>query len=133
MLLGQLQPGCRSIESPHSPNGHILDGLIKRNTAAILLGQCQKFHCGFICIVIFLGIFLNRCQFRLTGLIVEPFNSTHSFLLIHIFKGTGPLLNPASQKGVPDKVIGAQVRKTAPCAGSYSHRQSSMANTQPIL
>ena len=84
----------------------ILNGLIKRNTAAILLGQCQKLCCGFLGTAVFLGIFLDRRLFRLTGLIIEPSNPAHSFVLIHIFKGTGLFLHPAGQKGVPDKMVG---------------------------
>ena len=84
----------------------ILNSLIKRNTAAILLGQCQKICCGFLGTAVFLGIFLDRRLFRLTGLIIEPSNPTHSFVLIHIFKGTGLLLHPAGQKGVPNKMVG---------------------------
>ena len=83
----------------------ILNGLIKRNTAAILLGQCQKLCCGFLGTAVFLGIFLDRRLFRLTGLIIEPSNPTHSFVLIHILKGTGLLLHPAGQKGVSDKMM----------------------------
>ena len=72
----------------------ILNGLIKRNTAAILLGQCQKLYCGFLGITVFLGTFLGCRLFRLAELIMEPCNPMHSFLLIHIFKGTSHL--PAS-------------------------------------
>ena len=83
----------------------ILNGLIKRNTASILFGQCQKLCCGFLGTTVFLGIFLDCRLFRLTGLIIEPNNPTHSFVLIHILKGTGLLLHPAGQKGIPDKMM----------------------------
>src|SRR5699024_176245 len=94
----------------------ILNGLIKRNTASILLGQCQKLCCGFLGATVFLSIFLNRRLFRLTGLIIEPSNPTHSLVLIHVFKGTGLLLHPAGQKSVPDKVMGIG-QKICPLCG----------------
>ena len=67
----------------------------------------------------FLGIFLDCRLFRLTGLIVEPSNPTHSFVLIHIFKGTGLLLHPAGQKGIPDKMMGIG-QKICPLCGIVS-------------
>ena len=94
----------------------VLYGLVKRNTAAILLGQRQKLRCGLLGATIFLGIFLDCRLFRLSGLIVEPCNSTHSFVLIHIFKGTGLLLHPTGQKGVPDKMMGIG-QKICPLCG----------------
>ena len=84
----------------------ILNGLIKRNTASILSGQCQKLCCGFLGTTVFLGIFLDCRLFRLTGLIVEPCNPSHSLVLIHIFKGTGLLLHPTGQKSISDKMMG---------------------------
>src|SRR5699024_10232655 len=84
----------------------VLNGLIKWNTASVLLSQCQKPRCGLLGTTVFLGIFLDCRLLRLAGLIVEPCNSTHSLVLIHIFKGTSLLLHPAGQKGVPDKMMG---------------------------
>ena len=84
-----------------------------------MFGQCQKLCCGFLGTTVFLGIFLDCRLFRLTGLIVEPSNPTHSFVLIHIFKGTGLLLHPAGQKGIPDKMMGIG-QKICPLCGIVS-------------